>query len=155
MIQLTYTDSDRVLGVVGLTFEDLSDEFFEKRDLTRILSVELFLWLPTHSTIYIDPAMVAPTAQAQFNSDCLTLYCTYFCASKILDAALSIPIKETDGVNEYNRFASIDLRALSKDINSQATYYRQVLLTAISSANVSVAVAQSTVITPTYDPVTG
>ena len=155
MIPITYTDSDRVLGVVGLSSEDISDEFFTARDLPRILSVDLFTWLPNHATLYVEPGTLNPEPQAQFHSDCLTLYCSYFCASKILDAVLGIMARESDGQSEYARLGTLDLRKLSKDMESLAGYYRQTLLKSISAANTSVRVPQSTVVTPTYDPVTG
>jgi hypothetical protein len=155
MIPLLYTDSGRVLGTVGLSSEDISDDFFKNKDLERVLSVDLFTWLPTHATVYVEPGALNPPALAKFNSDCLVLYCNYFCASKVLEAVLAIMTKESDGQNEYNRFANIDLSKLANEAKQQAGYYRQTLLAALQAPNVAVRVTQAKAVQPTYDPVTG
>lgn len=155
MVPILYTDSDKILSTLGLSSEDLADTFFQARDLERVLSVDLFTWIPSHSTIYLMPGSAAPTEQAQFNSDCLVLYCTYFCAFRVLDGILGIMSKESDGQNEYSRFGSLDFTKLVTTAQHQAGYYRQLLLKALSSSGVAVRVPQSTVVTPTYDPVTG
>ena len=62
--------------------------------------------------------------------------------------------KESDGQNEYNRFSSVDLKQLAKDTYAHADRYKQILLNALS-VSVPSRVQQSTVVTPTYDPVTG
>lgn len=155
MIALIYTDSDRVLGTLGLSSEDIEDDFFKSKDLARKLSVDLYTWLPNHSDYYVEPGTLNPPADKQFHSDCLILYCTYFCGIRVLDGILSIMAKESDGQNEYSRFGLINFDKLSKDFTSQAGYYRQTLLNAIKSLNVATRVAQSAVVAPTYDPVTG
>ena len=156
MIKVLYTDSDRVLGVLGLTSEDISDEFFAARDLPRTLSVALYPWLPNHATYFVpDTNTGTATADAVFNSDCLVLYCTNFCAAKVARAILAIMVKETDGENEYNRLPNADLRKLAEDADSLAGYYRETLLSAIKSTLAATVVSQSTIVTPSYDPVTG
>jgi hypothetical protein len=155
MITILYTNSDQVLNTIGLSSDDLADSFFVARDFNRLLSVDLFTWLPTHAAINIPTGTPAASDQAQFNSDCLSLYCTYFCASKVLDATLAIMVKESDGQSEYNRFSSLDFAALSKETQQQAGYYRHLLLDAIHDPGAAVHTQQLTVVAPTYDPVTG
>ena len=155
MIGVIYTDSDRILAAIGLTSEDISDDFFLSKDLKTILSVDLYNWLPTYSTLHVSVGDTATEAQKHV-SNCLTLYCTYFCAAKLLEGgALNIMIKESDGQNEYNRISNIDFNLLKSETIKQAGYYREILLSAISSNSVAIQVAQSTVVAPAYDPVTG
>lgn len=154
MIPILYTDSDQVLSTIGLTPDDISDEVLNSKDLEKVLSVDLYQWLSTHSTIFKSTTAVATSAE-RFQSDCLELYCTYFCAAKVLEMALLIFMKESDGQNEYNRFGSLDFNRLKAEVMQQAGYYRQTLLTALSSETAAVRVPQFTVVAPSYDPVTG
>lgn len=154
MLTILYTDSDRVLSVTGLSPEDVSDPFIESKDLQRMLSVDLFPWLPTHATLYNESQALTATETQKYYGDCLILYCTYFCASKVVEALLGIMSKETDGQNEYNRFSSVDLRQLAQDLLTNASRYRHTLTDALASNPVP-NLQQFTVVAPTYDPVTG
>jgi len=154
MIPILYTDSDRALGVTGLTPDDINDEFIVARDLLRTLSVDLFTWLPSHALVFVPPG-TSTTDLLQFQSDCLVLYCTHFCASKIVHAILSIYSKETDGKNAYERLGNTDLTALHEETRKQAGYYREQLLASLKATNAAVSVTQFSISTPSYDPVTG
>lgn len=154
MIQILYTDSDAILGVVGLTLDDISEDMFAARNIVTILSVDLYNWLPNHTSIFKPPYPI-PSDQDKYNSDCLVLYCTYFCATKLIDAIFSIYASETDGQSEYTRFSSVKPEDLKRTCQSQAGYYRELLLAAIVSPTVATRVAQSTVPAPVYDPITG
>lgn len=152
MTTVLYTDSTRILSVIGLTAEDIPETFFDQSDIERALRVDLYTWIPTHATQFIAQWNNA-TEQARFQSDCLVLYCTYFCAVKVLEGVLGIMVKETDGQNEYNRFSSLDFKQLAKDLEEKASRYQQLLLSTLQTP--ATQISQLTVITPTYDPVTG
>jgi len=155
VIAILYTDSDKVLGAAGLTSDDVSDAFITARDLPRILSVELFTWLPTHADVYVPDGTSGVTAQGQNNSDCLVLWCTYFAAARLLDAMLLIKQRETDGKNAFDRFTPVDFQKLADAARTQAGVYRQALQVAVAAADVAAPIVPLSVVAPSYDPVTG
>ena len=152
MTPVLYTDSTRILSVIGLTADDIPEAFFDQSDIERALRVDLYTWIPTHASQFV-AQWDAATEEARFQSDCLVLYCTYFCAGKVLEGVLGIMVKETDGQSEYNRFASLDFKQLAKDLEEKAARYQQLLLSTLQTPVVQV--SQMTVVAPTYDPVTG
>lgn len=154
MISILYTDSAKILAALGLSSDDISDDYFTPKDLDRVLGVDLFSWLPTHASVFQEDSDIPATTEATFRSDCLVLYSTHFCASRCADAALSIFSKESDGQSEYNR-PTVDTQALSKSMLDKASYYRESLLTSLQADNITTRVQLTTVVTPSYDPVTG
>lgn len=155
MIPLLYTDSDKVMATIGLTPDDLPDSFFEAKDFIRTLSVDLYIWLPTHSSVFIPPGSVPSTDKLGFESDCLVLYCSYFLASRTAESVLAIMVKESDGQSEYDRFSGLDLQKLTGDMANRAAYYRQTLLSSLQSDNVVTSTSKARAVSPSYDPVTG
>lgn len=154
MISILYTNSDKVLSTLGLSSDDLADSFFTARELNRTLSVILYTWLPDHDAVYY-AENASTTAKQRYDSDCLILFCTHFCAAKVAEAVLGIMLKETDGENAYDRFSSIDFKQLAKDQMTQAEFYKQSLLVSLQSTNAAPEASQLSVITPSYDPVAG
>lgn len=155
MVPLLYTDSDKALAAAGLSSDDLSDAFMVARDFTRLLSVDLYGWLPTHAALYIPVDVPYVSEAARYRSDLLTLYCTHFCASRVLQAVLSLMVKESDGQNEYDRFSNLDLKAAADDMLSKAGFYQQALLSELQSTSVAPVVSLFSLSAPSYDPVTG
>lgn len=153
MITALYTNSDRILSVLGLTSEDLDDTFFQSRDLARSLSVELFTWVPTHASVY-KADNVSVTDAERYQSDCLIMFCDYFGALKILEGVLGILEKETDGQNEYKRFSNLDIPYLTQKLTAEMARYKGLLEQAITPTTTAT-VQFFTVSAPTYDPVTG
>jgi hypothetical protein len=149
---LLYTDSVRITEALGLHPEDLSETLFTQGDLERMLRADLYIWLPTHANYVVAVGSVASDEEV-FRADCLSLFCTYFCASRILETGLGIMSKESDGQSEYTRISSLDLRAVSIDMEGRAAKYKQFLLGTIQL--VEQAAPPVTIITPSYDPVTG
>jgi hypothetical protein len=153
-MQILYTTAAKILGPAGLSAEDVPDVFMADLELSRILSVELFTWLPNHANIFVADSMDTD-AQARNNSDCLVLWCNYYGAARVLDAALVIKAKETDGKNAFERFSSADLAKLANTAKTQAGVYRTALLTALSTETAPTPISALTVVAPSYDPVTG
>ena len=152
MTTLLYTDSGNVLGILGLSGEDIQEGLFERGDIEKMLRAELHTWLPAHADYFITEWESA-TADEHFRSDCLSMFCTYFCASKVAEGSLGIMSNESDGQNEYTRFASLDLKSISRDMEHKASKYKQYFLNTLEVAPISV--VPFTVSTPSYDPVTG
>ncbi|WP_019865138.1 hypothetical protein [Methylovulum miyakonense] len=153
-MDIIYTTAARILGVAGLSSEDVSDTFLADLELNRVLSVELFTWLPNHADIYLQDTE-STTAQLRNNSDCLVLWCSYYGAARVLDAALIVKSRETDGKNAFERFSSTDLMKLADAARKQAGVYRQALLTALDTESAPTPMAVLSAVAPSYDPVTG
>lgn len=153
-MNISYTTSDKILGMAGLSSDDVSDAFLVSSSLDKVLSVELFSWLPDHASVYVEDT-VSTTAQLRNNSDCLVLWCSYYGASRVLDAALTIKAKETDGKNAFERFATTDLLKLAEAARKQAGVYRQTLLTALDTTVAPTPMAALVGSSPSFDPVTG
>jgi len=154
MITVLYTNSDAILACAGMTSEDVSDAFVTARALPKILSVDLYEWLPTHEDVYLSDGDSATTDE-RYKSDCLVLWCNYYAASRLLEAALTIKQRETDGKNEFERFTTPELGKLAEEAKRMAGVYRQKLLVALAQADVASPIQTMGLVVPNYDPVTG
>lgn len=154
MAALLYTDSDKVLNAVGLTADDIDPNFFTLSDRAREVSVDLFGWVPTHAAVFKADADTATDAE-RYQSDCLVLYCTYFCAARVATAAMAVMQSRTDGTNAYSRISGLDLADVEAKMLARAEGYKQSLLTALADTSVAPRVAQASFVGLGTDPVTG
>lgn len=160
MLPIMYTDSTKVLGVLGLSVEDIaedensSDVALASLDMDKALAIELELWLPAHNSIYVEEGLSIST-QDRLNSDCLVLYSTHYCAAIVADAGLRIMSKESDGQNEYTRLGGLNLTTVADTMRKKAAYYRQTLADFLVSTVSTPTVATMSILAPAYDPVTG
>jgi hypothetical protein len=152
MIEVLYTDTDRIREALQITVEDLSDDRFNKGALELDLLLDLDDWLPTHATIYADGLGTPTQAQLkQFNL--LVAYSTYFCADQTLHTGpLSLPRSIGDGKNAIERLD--DRQALVDFLAGRMAKYKNMLIEAVTGAAVArgghlIGVGSA------YDPVTG
>jgi hypothetical protein len=149
-LQILYTDTDEVRSVLGVSEEDMSDAAIANRRLDLELFVDLHEWIPNHATLIADTS----TADAQYISNNLSLYCSHFCAWALARSPLAIPQKITDGANGIERFGSIDFSKLANTLKENADKYKSNILLALDST-ATTKVVQFSISTPDFDPITG
>jgi hypothetical protein len=149
---ILYTTPEAILSTLGLSPEDLEPNYFQSSDLLRLLRIDLFEWLPTHSSLIVNE--VTALSEDLNKYDLLVTYCTYFCSARTALAAYAFKSRETDGTSAYERNA-VDFFKLSEEFQRKANLYKEKLTTIVNVANVTPRVAQFTFVEPNTNPVTG
>jgi hypothetical protein len=153
MIEVLYTDTDRIREALQITVEDLADERFSKGTLELDLMLDLDDWIPAHATIYAAGLGANPTQDQLRQYHLLVAYSTYFCADQTLHTGpLSMPQNISDGKNTIERLD--DRQGLVEFIAGRMAKYKNLLTEAVTGSAVArgghlIGVGSA------YDPVTG
>jgi len=154
MIQVTrYTTSDAIRGSLGVDPQDCSDEVIASSNLEVELEVDLDGWLPTHDTLFTAGAATGATGAEKTTKNLILLYAQWFCAFELASRFLLFPQIVTDGKNQMNRFAKVDLDRVKDLAASRMNKYRKSLDELVNSSSEGVLPIVS-ISTPSFDPVT-
>jgi uncharacterized membrane protein (UPF0182 family) len=129
-VLFSYTDSDKLRSVLGVSVEELEDAIIAYRDLEKEINVSLHDWLPNHATIYGAGNGIGATADQVYQADLLVLYCTYYAGFLVLTSPLTAIQKISDGKNLTERFSSTDPKAMQGALLLRAQNYQGLLLAA-------------------------
>lgn len=153
----SYTSTAAVRACLGMDEQDCPDSILLDSSLELELVIDLDEWLATHATIYTTGTAVspAPTDEEVRLKNLLVLYSQWFCADEIANRFLVAPQIVSDGKNQLNRFANVDLEKMAARAAARRAKYRAALDQAVNGAAPAVtSVALMQVSTPSYDPVT-
>jgi hypothetical protein len=154
MEQVTaYTDTNAIRASIGVDSADCEDSLIIDSNLELELEVDLEEWLPTHATIFSTGNGSGATLSQKLQKNYLLLYAQWFCAYELVCRFLAIPQIVSDGKNQINRFATIDLNQVKTLAGERKSKYRQKLDAAVNSSSVS-QLTLMRISTPNYDPVT-
>lgn len=151
-----YTTTEAVRACLGIDVSDCSDAVMVDSQLDAELEVDLGGWLPTHSAIHTAGAASDATAEERLNSTLLSLYAQWFCAAELADRFMLVPQIYSDGKNQMNRYAKVDLERMAGKAKERRARYRSELDEAVNAAPTALSTATVVAISsPDYDPVTG
>ncbi len=151
----SYTSTAAVRACLGVDDQDCPDAVLVDSNLALELMVDLDEWLSSHATIYSDGTTGSPTTEEIRLKNLLVLYAQWFCAYELANRFLTIPQIVSDGKNQMNRFAKIDLSKVAELSGARRQKYRAALDTAVNSApDYTSGIALMQVSIPDYDPVT-
>jgi hypothetical protein len=154
MIQVTrYTTSDAIRGSLGVDPQDCSDEVIASSNLEVELEVDLDGWLPNHDALFTTGTATGATASEKTTKNLILLYSQWFCAFELASRFLLFPQIVTDGKNQMNRFAKVDLDRVKDLAASRMNKYKSSLDELVNSTTQSVLPIISVAI-PDNDPVT-
>jgi len=157
MALTSYTNTAAVRACLGVDEQDCPDSILLDSNLALELLVDLDEWLSTHATIYTAGTATAttPTDDEVRLKNLLVLYAQWFCAYELANRFLTVPQIVSDGKNQMNRFAKIDLSKVAELSGARRQKYRAALDTAVNSApDYTSGIALMQVSIPDYDPVT-
>ena len=152
-IQPGYTTVSKVRAVLGVTDNEVLNEFFNQ-DLGVALELDLMGWYADHAAVWA--AYTAPVAsvgerQAGMN---LQLYAMWFCAAEVAMMWLALPQRISDGKKDMRRFADLDLQALADNAAGKRDKYKEQLLL-LDDPDTVLGYSQFGAARPVPDPVTG
>jgi len=154
MAQVTsYTTTEAIRASLGVDKEDCPDSTILDSRLELELEVDLAGWLPTHATIFAEGTATAATATQQLYKNWLLLYSQWFCAFEMASRFLLYPQIVTDGKNQINRFANVELDRVKDLAAARMAKYRGALDEEVNGAQTT-SLAIMKVSVPDYDPVT-
>jgi hypothetical protein len=147
-MDILYTDTDQIRGVLFLAPEDLSDAVFNEQLLERELRSDLDSWLDDHNARIQDRS----DAIAARVSDLISSYCTYWCATRVLAVSqISVPQQVGDGKNTLKRGSAFeDAKSAIAGMLGQTKAKIQELI----SGSSTVVTAQISIVGSAIDPVT-
>ena len=152
-----FTDTDRILGVMGLTERDLPETQLVSMQIQIELAIELYSWFPDYDTRY-DAWYNAgsPVAADQNNIHLLQSFCTFYAAYLVCSGLeLFIQISITDSKMQMSRYANLDLDGIRKRMLANSAKAKKVLATAEGIVLPSTTPTLFSSVSPSFDPVTG
>lgn len=152
-IEPGYTTTGKVRAALGLTDNEILDEFFNQ-DLGEALELDLVGWLPTHGAIWTAFQGSGATADERQQGLALQLYSLWFCTAQIAELWMAMPQKISDGKADLRRFTDLDLEKLAENAASRRDEYRA-LLVEILDPDAVPSNAQMVTASPGYDVVVG
>ena len=155
MAQITsYTTTEAIRGCLGIDADDCTDNFIVDSNLELEILADLSDWLSTHATIFSDGNASGATGEEKLLRDYLVLYSQWFGATEMAARFLTFPQIVTDGKNQMNRFAKMDLEKVMGMAAQRMAKYRNKLDELVNGA-VTGTFNPLKVSIPDYDPVTG
>ena len=151
----SYTNTAAVRACLGVDEQDCPDSILLDSNLSLELLVDLDEWLSGHAALYTAGTTTSPTTDEVRLKNLLVLYAQWFCAYELANRFLTVPQIVSDGKNQMNRFAKIDLAKAAELAGARRQKYRAALDTAVNNApsfTSGIALMQGSV--PDYDPVT-
>ena len=148
-----YTTTEKVRAALGVTDNEVLDEFFNQ-DLGTALELDLLDWYPDHAVVWA--AYKAPVASVGERRAGMTLqlFSLWFCTAEIATLWLAMPQRISDGKDDMRRFADVDLKAIAENAADKRDTYRDQLLL-LEDPDTILGYAQIGAASPGYDPVTG
>lgn len=151
----SYTNTAAVRACLGVDEQDCPDSILLDSNLSLELLVDLDEWLSGHAALYTANTTTSPTTDEVRLKNLLVLYAQWFCAYELANRFLTVPQIVSDGKNQMNRFAKIDLAKAAELAGARRQKYRAALDTAVNSApGFTSGIALMQVSVPDYDPVT-
>lgn len=149
MIDILYTDTDRVRGALMVGAEDIPDSRFHAESLEEDLLNHLEEWLPTHGAV----AFLGSTADQRAIAAAVRSYCTHWIALQCLQLApLAVPSDVADGKNAVKRDTKAE--AAMERVQGGLLAARRKLEKEVNGVTLSTG-SLFVRDTPAYDPVTG
>jgi len=148
-----YTTAEAIRGSIGVDTEDCPDNLIVDSNLELEIEVDLDGWLPTHATIFSEGNEAAATITQKLYKNYLVLYAQWFGAYEMASRFLLVPQIVSDGKNQINRFANVELEKVKLEAAARMAKYRGLLDEAINggeTASIPVLLRSA----PGYDPVT-
>lgn len=155
MVQVTqYTDTDAIRGSLGADASDVGDQLISSSNIELELLVDLDTWLPTHAAVFLAGNQPAASDADVAKKNYIRLYSQWFCAYELASRFLLFPQIISDGKNQMNRFAQIDLDKVKGNASARMAKYRGLLNASVNlvAASGGVAIVKKSV--PDFDPVT-
>jgi len=149
-----YTTQEKVRAALGVTDNEVLDEFFSQ-DLGLELEVALLDWLPTYQTIWAEYQAQSPSTEERQKGITLQLYSQWFCAAEIAMMWLAMPQRISDGKVDMRRFANLDLQAIADNAEGKRDGYQSALLDLLDPTNPATGYGQTGAAPPDIDAVTG
>lgn len=154
MAQVTsYTTTEAIRGSLGIDAQDCPDRVILDSNLELELEVDLDSWLGAHAALHSAGVAVSATADEKKVKNYILLYSQWFCASEMAARFLLTPQIVSDGKNQMNRFARIDLDKVKKLATDRMSKYKTLLDEDVNGAASSIPSLISISI-PDSDPVT-
>lgn len=154
MTQITaYTDTDAIRACLGVDSHDAGDDLIVNSNLELELTVDLDVWLSTHATVWSDGNASGASIEEKLHRNYLVLYSQWFCAYELASRFLTFPQIVTDGKNQINRFANVELEKVQALAADRMAKYRGLLDEAVNGT-VTASIPVVTISSPTLDPVT-
>lgn len=154
LINPGYTTREKVRAALGVTDNEVLDEFFDQ-DLGVALESSLMAWLPAYADIWSDYKSQGATLDQRRKGMALQLYSQWFCAAEVAMMWLAIPQRISDGKVDMRRFTDIDLQALADNAAANRDKYQGDLLDLIDPTNPENGYGQLSSASPDIDAVTG
>lgn len=152
---ILYTDSDTVRALAGLTANEVTDPALLSMQLEKALSVDLIRWVPTHADIKTAGMASGAVAGAVLQWDLLQLYASHFCAVRLLQSPMHIPLQKGNGKDTAKRFDETILLQSVTDLSRSRDEYRDQLLELIEAPAAITDTGLFKRAVPISDPVTG
>lgn len=156
MVPISYTDTDKIRAVLGLSLKDMPDDRLAVRDLEKELNLDLASWVTNIQTL-TDAVNSGTATQTESDViDSIGLYATYFCAKLIIPSLqLATVAKIGDGKNSQERFANINWDSLYDRISERISFYRKFISDNNTTTATAVTYQRFSAVAAAYDPVTG
>lgn len=148
-----YTDTDAIRGSIGVDAQDCPDDMIVGSNLQLELETDLAEWLPDHDTVFSEGNSSSATPEQELKRNYLKLYSQYFGGYQLASRPLTFPQIVSDGKNQMNRFAKLDMQEVAKAAADKMNKYKTKLDELQNSAVVA-ALPVMGVIIPDNDPVT-
>ena len=155
MEQITaYTDTNAIRGSLGVDDQDCPDSLIVQSNLELELEVDLYEWLPTHAAIFSVGSQTGADISDAVKKNYLLLYAQWYCAYELACRFLAFPQIVSDGKNQLNRFAKLDLEVVKQNAASRMAKYKGKLDALENNVVAAAGLSILAISTPGYDPVT-
>lgn len=134
-----YTSTEAVRAALGVTDNEVLDEFLLDQNLDFALIRDLDDWYPDRSAL----------TEAEERG--LRLYSMWFCAAEVAWMWMAYPQRISDGKTDMRRFTSLDLEKLAKHAEDKRDALKEELDPAPAAVSIGTYFAAAS---PDYDPVT-
>ena len=154
MAQVTsYATTEAIRGCLGIDEQDCPDRVIIDSRLELELEVDLDGWLSAHDTLYAAGILSGATADEKRVKNYILLYAQWFCAYEMASRFLLTPQIVSDGKNQINRFAKIDLDKVKDLAAARMAKYKTLLDEDVNGAVTSIP-SLLAISVPEFDPVT-
>ena len=154
MLAILYTTTDRIRGALGVSENEISDQRIVDTAIEDQLTVRLSVIRPDHAAIKTAGEAVGATDAEKLLYKILQLYCMYFGAATMLNAAQTLLFQEvTDAETTNTRFKPNDISELIDNVMGQMGLYEGMLNDEYEQAN-GPGYMVASIASPAYNPVT-
>ncbi len=134
-----YTSTEAVRAALGVTDNEVPDDFLLDQNMDTALIIKLSEVLPGYAIL------------TGISAKRLRMYALWFCAALTARMILAFPESISDGKAKMDRFAGLDLEQIAKNAEANRDSYLSGLLPEESDLSYGVTIVARA--SPAYDPV--